>query len=151
MPLDAQRILIPVTESSHSEHAFRWACHMAKDARAELLALHVIEVPLSMSLAAEVTEDIENAEKLLTRYEQIARREQKPRLQARCVRARQAGAAVTREAEIEDVDLVIVGIPFHRNLGHYQLGTTGSYIFQHASCEVLLWREPMPVNRLVEN
>ena len=150
MPLDARRILIPITESSHSEHAFRWACHMAKDAKADLLALHVIEMPLSMSLAAEVTEDINRAEKLLSRYEQIAKRENRPRLQARCVRARQAGAAITREAEIENVDLVIIGISFHRNLGSYHLGTTGSYVFQHAACEVLLWREPRPINGLAE-
>ena len=151
MPLNAQRILIPINDSPHSEHAFRWACHMAKDAKAELLAVHVIVVPLAMSLEAEVTEDIEAAEKLLTRYEQIARHEQRPKLTARCVRARQVGAAVAKEAEIEQVDLVIAGIPFSRNLGQYHLGTTGSYIFQHTSCQVLLWREPMPVNIWVEN
>jgi nucleotide-binding universal stress UspA family protein len=146
MPLDAQRILIPINYSSHSERAFRWACHMAKDARALLLALHVIEVPLEMALEAEVTEEIEAAEKLLTHFEQIARREQKPRLEARCVRARRVGAAVAKEAEIEQVDLVIVGIPFNRRLGQYHLGNTGSYVFQHASCQVLLWREPIPPN-----
>jgi nucleotide-binding universal stress UspA family protein len=151
MPLDAQRILIPINNSPHSEHAFRWACHMAKDAHAELLALHVIEVPLEMSLEAEVTEDIEEAEQLLTRYEQIARHEKKPKLTARCVRGRQAGAAVAKEAEIEQVDLVIVGIPYSRNLGQYRLGTTGSYIFQRTGCQVLLWREPMPPNHLIEN
>jgi nucleotide-binding universal stress UspA family protein len=144
MSLDAQRILIPVNNSSHSENTFRWACHMAKDAKAELIALHVVEVPLEKSLEAEVTEEIERAEQLLIWYEQIARKEQKPRLQARCVRARQVGAAVTQEADIEQVDLVIVGIPFRRNMGRYQLGRIGSYIFQHTSCQVLLWREPMP-------
>ena len=151
MPLDTRRILIPINGSTHSERAFRWACHMAKNAKAELLVLHVIEVPLAMSLEAEVTEDIDNSEKLLRRYEQIARQEQKPKLTARSVRGRQAGAAVAKEAEIEQVDLVIVGISFSRNLGQYHLGSTGSYIFQHTSCEVLLWREPMPPNILVEN
>ncbi len=151
MALDAQRILIPINASPHCEHAFRWACHMAKGAKAELVALHVIEVPLSMALEAEVTEDIEEAEKLLRKFEQIARQEQKPKLTARSVRARQAGAAVAREAEIEKVDLVIVGIPFSRNLGQYHLGSTGSYIFQHTTCQVLLWRETIPPNIWVES
>jgi len=151
MALDAQRILVPINDSSQSELAFRWACHMAKDARAELIALHVIVIPLAKSLEAEITEDIEEAEKLLTRYEQIARREQKPKLEARCVRARQVGAAVAREADIEQVDLVIVGIPFDRNMGKYQLGRIGSYVFQHATCQVLLWREPMPPGFIWEN
>ena len=151
MPLNTQRILIPVNDRPHSEHAFRWACHMAKDARAELFAVHVIEVPLWMPLEAEFTDDMEEAEELLNKYEKIARQEHKPRLKARSVRARQAGAAVAKEAEIEQVDLVIVGIPFSRNLGQYHLGTTGSYIFQHTSCQVLLWREPMPPNIWMEN
>ena len=151
MPLGTQRILIPVNDRPHSEHAFRGACHMAKDAKAELFAIHVIEVPLSMPLEAEFTDDMEEAEKLLNRFERIARQEHKPRLTARSVRARQAGAAVAKEAEIEQVDLVIVGIPFSRNLGQYHLGTTGSYIFQHTSCQVLLWREQMPPNIWMEN
>ena len=151
MALDAQRILVPINDSPQSELAFRWACHMAKDVRAELIALHVIVIPLTKSLEAEITEDIEEAEKLLTRYEQISRREQKPKLEARCVRARQVGAAVAREAEIEQVDLVIVGIPFDRNMGKYQLGSIASYVFQHTTCQVLLWREPMPPGFIWEN
>ena len=151
MPLDAQRILIPVNRSAHSERTFRWACHMAKNAHAELIALHVIVVPLEKSLEAEVTEEIDRAEELLTWYEQIARREQKPKLHARCVRARQVGAAVAKEADIEQVDLVIVGIPFDRHMGRYELGITGSYIFQHTSCQVLLWREPMPHDSPLES
>lgn len=147
MPLDARRILIPIIDSQHSERAFRWACHMAREARAELLALHVIEVPLSVSLASEITTDIDRAEELLERYENIARRERRPKLQARCVRARQAGAAVTREAVSEQVDLVVVPIPFHSLLGRYRLGTTGSYIFQHATCQVVIWREPRPATQ----
>ncbi len=146
MPLDAERILIPINDSAQSELAFRWACHMAKDAGALLRAVHVIEVPLSYALEAEVTWDIEMAEELLLRYERIARAERKPRLETRCIRARQAGAAVAREAEIERADLVIVGVPYSRTLGRYRLGSTGAYVFQHAPCHVLLWREPMPAN-----
>ena len=111
MPLDARRILIPIIDSRHSERAFRWACHMAREARAELLALHVIEVPLNVSLASEITADIDKAEELLEKFEQIARKERRPKLQARCVRARQAGAAVTREAATEQVDLTFSSTP----------------------------------------
>ncbi len=149
MSLDAKRILIPINDSPHSERAFRWACHIAKDAEAKLCAIHVIEVPLTLSLEAEVTEDIDRAEELLSRYERIAKEEKFRALDARCLRSRQAGAAVTREAEIEQADLVIVGISCKRSLGQSDLGNTGSYIFQHASCQVLLWREPIPVASLI--
>ena len=148
MSLDANRILIPINDSPHSERAFRWACHMARDAKAKLCAVHVIEVPLTLSLESEVTEDIDRAEQLLDKYERIALNEGYKGLEARCIRSRQAGAAVTREAEIELADLIIVGISYHSTLGQSDLGSTGSYIFQHASCQVLLWREPMPVTSL---
>ena len=148
MSLDAKRILIPINDSNHSQRAFRWACHMAQDAKAALYAVHVIEVPLSLSLEDEVAEDIDRAEKLLERYEAIAREEGFRDLQARCLRSRQAGAAVVRESEIEQSDLIVVGISYHRSLGQSDLGITGAYIFQHAACQVLLWREPVPVSTL---
>jgi len=69
----------------------------------------------------------------------------------RSVRARQAGAAVAKEAEIEQVDLVILGIPSNPNLGQYPLGRTGSYIFRHTSCEVLLWRETVSPSNQARN
>ena len=148
MSLDAKRILIPINDSDHSKRAFRWACHMAQDAKATLYAVYVIEVPLSLSLETEVSEDIDNAERLLLSYEDIAKEEGFKDLQARCIRSRQAGAAVVRESEIEQTDLVIVGISYHRSLGQSDLGNTGSYIFQHAACQVLLWREPVPATAL---
>lgn len=148
MSLDAKRILIPINDTSHSQRAFRWACHIAQDAKASLYAVHVIEVPLSLSLEAEVSEDIDRAEQLLEQYESIAREEGFRNLQARCLRSRQAGAAVVRESEIEQADLIIAGISYHQTLGQSDLGITGSYIFQHAACQVLLWREPVPVAAL---
>lgn len=148
MSLDAKRILSPINDSPHSQRAFRWACHMAQDAKASLYAVHVIEVPLSLSLEAEVAEEIDKAEKILEDYESIAREEGLRNLQARCLRSRQAGAAVVREAEIEQADLIVAGISYNRSLGQSDLGITGAYIFQHAACQVLLWREPVPISAL---
>ena len=122
MSLDAKRILIPISDSTHSQRAFRWACHMAQDAKATLHAVHVIEVPLSLSLEDEVAEDIDRAEKLLEKYEAFAKEEGFRGLQARCLRSRQAGAAVVRESEIEQSDLIIVGISYHRSLGQSDPG-----------------------------
>ena len=145
MSLDASRILIPVNDSSHSERAFRWACHMAQDAKAQLFAVHVIEIPLNLALESEIPEEVDKAERLAERYERIAMEEGNRGLEVRCIRARQAGAAATREAEILQADLMIVGISYHSTLGQSDLGITGAYIFQHAACQVLMWREPMPV------
>ena len=141
-------ILVPVNDSPHSERAFRWACQVARSNKAQLHALHVIEVPLSQSLEAEITADVDRAEELLTRYERIAREEKYRGLEAGCLRARQAGAAIVREVEIKRAEMIVVGIPYNRTMGQCSMGSAASYIFQHASCQVLLWRDTGPVAAL---
>ncbi len=138
-------ILVPVNNSPHSERAFRWACHMARSGKVRLHALHVIEVPLSLSLEAEITEEIDRAEKLLSRYEHFAQEEKYRGLQAGCVRARQAGTAVLREAEIKRAEMIVLGIPYSAPMGQCSMGAAAAHIFQYASCQVLLWRDTAPV------
>lgn len=138
-------ILVPVNDSPHSERAFRWACQVARSNKARLHALHVIEVPLSLSLEAEITADVDRAEDLLSRYERIAREEKYRGLEAGCLRARQAGAAIVREMEIKRAEMIVVGIPYNRSMGQCSMGSAASYIFQNASCQVLLWRDTAPV------
>ncbi len=137
-------ILVPVNDSPHSERAFRWACHVARKNKAQLHVIHVIEVPLSLSLEAEITEDVDRAEELLSRYERIAHEEKYRGLAAGCLRARQAGSAIVREAEFKKAEMVVVGIPYHHSLGQCSMGAAASYIFQYASCQVLLWRDTAP-------
>lgn len=143
----ASNILVPVTDSPHSERAFRWACHVAKKSKAQLHALHVIEVPLSLSLEAEITEDVERAEELLSCYERIAHEEKYRGLEAGCLRARQAGAAIVREVEIKQAQMIVVGIPYNHSMGQCSMGAAASHIFQYAPCQVLLWRDPAPYTR----
>lgn len=138
-------ILVPVNDSLPSERAFRWACQMARSNKARLHALHVIEVPLSLSLEAEITEDVDRAEELLARYERIAREEKYRGLQTGCLRARHAGAAILLEVGIKQPEMIVVGIPYNRSMGQCNMGSSASYIFQNASCQVLLWRDTGPV------
>ena len=138
-------ILVPVNDSPHSERAFRWACHVARSNKAQLHTLHVIEVPLTLSLEAEITADVDRAEELLARYERIAHDEKYRGLEAGCLRARQAGAAIVREVEVKRAEMIVVGIPYNRTMGQCSMGATASHVFQYASCQVLLWRDTAPV------
>jgi nucleotide-binding universal stress UspA family protein len=142
MPLNTKRILVAVNGTPNCENMFRWACHMAKEAKGELYAIHVIEVPLEFSLEVEIKEDIDRGEEILTRAEVIASEEKYKKLQARSVRARQAGPAIVLESVDRQMDLVVVGVPYHYSFGSCLLGATASYIFDNASCQVMLWREP---------
>ena len=91
MRLDAKRILVPVNGKPYSERVFRWACQMARESKTELHAVYVIEVPLELSLESEISEDINKGEDIMARIEAIASEEKYKGLQARFLRARQAG------------------------------------------------------------
>ena len=141
MRLDAKRILVPVNGKPYSERTFRWACQIAREAKTELHAVYVIEVPLALSLESEISEDLDKGEEILARIEAIASEEKYNGLQARVLRARQAGPAVVAESENKFMDLLIVGIPYNRRFGESLMGPTASYIFHNASCQIMLSRE----------
>ena len=117
---------------------------MARESKTELHAVYVIEVPLELSLESEISSDINKGEEILARIEAIASEEKYKGLQARFLRARQAGPAVVLESEDRFMDLLIVGIPYIRRFGSCVLGTTASYIFNNSSCQVMFWREQAP-------
>ena len=144
MRLDAKRILVPVNGKPYSERSFRWACQIAREAKTELHAVYVIEVPLALSLESEISDDINKGEEILTRIEAIASEEKYKGLQARFLRARQAGPAVVAESESKFMDLLIVGVPYKRQFGECSLGSTASYIFHNVSCQIMLSREQAP-------
>lgn len=145
MKQEVKNILVPVTDSLHSERAFRWACQVARSGKARLHALHVIEVPLSLSLEAEITADVDRAERLLFRYERIAHEEKYRGLDAGCLRARQAGAAIVQEAQVKQAEMIVVGILYNHKMGQCSMGPAASYVFQHAPCQVMLWRDTAPL------
>ena len=141
MKLDAKRILVPVNGKPYSERTFRWACQIARESKTKLHAVYVIEVPLALSLEAEISEDINIGEEVLARIEAIASEEKYKGLQARFLRARQAGPAVVAESENKFMDLLIIGIPYNHRFGECSMGPTGSYILNNASCQIMLNRE----------
>jgi hypothetical protein len=95
---------------------------MARESKTELHAVYVIEVPLELSLESEISSDINKGEEILARIEAIASEEKYKGLQARFLRARQAGPAVVLESEDRFMDLLVVGVPYNRRFGCRQIG-----------------------------
>ena len=144
MKLSAKRILVPVNGDPASEQTFRWACQLARQSKAQLHAVYVIEVPLELPLEAENLQAVNRAEEILARIEAIGAEEKFKELQAEALRARRAGPAIVSETEDRHMDAVILGIPYRRRFGSCSLGSTATYIFNNASCQVIFWRERAP-------
>ncbi len=142
MRLNAKRMLVPVDGSEISELAFRSACRTAREYKAELHAVYVIEMPLGLPLEAEIQADIDRGEEVLRRMEAIASKEKFKGVQGTCLRARQPGPAIVMEAERRRADLIIMGIPYKQRLGSWDMGPTAEYILRNTSCQLILWRQP---------
>ena len=141
---EEMRILVPVNGKPASDHAFRWACRLARHYRARLYAVYVYEVPLTLPLESELVSELREGEEILERMEGVAIAERYS-VNAGLLEARRAGPAIVRDAEERRADLLVVGLPWQRGGGSARLGETADYILKNAPCQVLFSREPAPV------
>lgn len=142
---EGMRILVPVNGKPASDHAFRWAGQLARQARASLYAVYVIELPLEFPLgSAEASGRQQQGEDILSRIEAIAAAERCP-VNATLMESRSAGPAIVQEAEERRANLLVVGLPWQRRAGADLLGETPAYILKNAPCQTLFSREPAPV------
>ena len=140
MTMDVERILVPIIGDKAGEEAFRLACGLSKESKAKLYALYIIEVKQELPLDAEV--DSSQGEAILGRIEAVSQ-EEKCRVEAEYLQARQAGPAIVQESIERRVGLIVLGVPYRRRFGQFTLGHTPAYILKNAPCPVILWREQM--------
>lgn len=136
-------MLVAVDGSPSSYKALAIACDIARRNKATVSVLHVIEVPRSLPLDADLGPEVERGESILTRAEKVAD-EHDIQLEGELLQARQAGHAVVDEAAEAGVDAIIVGLEYHRPYGRFQLGRLPQYILENALCEVWLFRYAPP-------
>lgn len=138
------RILVPVKGIPIDDTAIRLACQIAKGTKAQILAIHVIEVERHLPLDVEDEARMNRADTVLAHAEHIAK-SLRSSLETEVLQARSAGAALMNEAATRGVDLIVMGIPYrHMVGGDFRLGTTTQYILKNATCPVWLCREAAP-------
>jgi nucleotide-binding universal stress UspA family protein len=136
----ARRFLVAISGNIADEEVVRLACTMAKKVKAEVFVVYVIEVHRTLPLDAVVEHDIEKAEAILTRAEDIAA-ENDYEVETDLVQARDAGAAIVDEVRERKIDLVLMGVHNKKRFGHFSLGDVIPYVLEEAPCPVLLYRD----------
>jgi nucleotide-binding universal stress UspA family protein len=136
----ATRILVAVSGHQVDEETVRLACRMAKRANAHLYAVHIIEVNRSLPLGAVLEREVERGEAILDEVEQLAA-EDDLEVETELVQARDTGPAIVGEAEEWGADVIVMGLPYKRRFGEFNLGKTVPYVLKNAPCRVLLFRE----------
>lgn len=134
------RILVAVSGTSADEEAIKLACDLAKKSKAEVYVVYVIEVKRSLPLDAVIESEIEKAEKVLTRAEDIAG-DRDYEVETDLIQARDAGPAIVDEAMERNVDLILMGLVYKKRFGSFSLGRVIPYVLEEAPCRVLLLRE----------
>jgi basic amino acid/polyamine antiporter, APA family len=137
-----KKIMVALAGSKFDQEVVQLGVELAKKRKAQLFALHIIEVPQALPLDADLPQAMQRGEKILEMAEQWAT-EMEYKIDADLLQARSAGAAITDESIERNVDLVIMAVPYRKKFGDFYLGSTVSYVLKHAPCRTWVCREPM--------
>jgi nucleotide-binding universal stress UspA family protein len=139
---ELKSLLVPVDGSPESLRALEFACGLAKRSKGKVHVVHVIEVKRSLPLDAELVTEALRGEEILDEAERVAKRLDLE-VQADLLQAREAGHAIIDEAGERSADAIVVGVPFSRPFGDFELGRVPAHILKNASCQVILLRMPL--------
>ena len=136
------RILVPMKLGVIGEEMLATAVKLAAEHDAEVVALHVIRVPLEQPLDAPMHDEEERAEASIAEAKLLGA-DFGVTVEGRIVRARAIGHAIVEAAG--DVDLIVVGsAPRWRRQSRF-FSPTVDFVLRRAPCEVLIVAFPQSV------
>ena len=136
------RVLIAVGGNAVDVESVRLGCRMGQPQGAHLYAVHVIEVNRSLPLGASMDDAVERGERTLDELERVAEAASME-LETELVQARDTGPAIVDEAVEWGADAIVMGLPYKRRFGEFNLGRTVPYVLKNAPCRVILFREKL--------
>jgi nucleotide-binding universal stress UspA family protein len=133
------RILVPVTDNTVSEKAMDFAARLAAERHASVTAVTVIEVPPLLPLDADMSEEEEDAHRLLERVQAIAG-SYGVGVSPRILRARQAASAIVEHATTIRAEIVVMGSARKRRRGSHApvFGNNVQDVLREAPCRVMV-------------
>jgi nucleotide-binding universal stress UspA family protein len=136
-----RKILVPVRGSSYNERAVELACRLGTDQRAEIIACHVVEVPLALPLSTPLPPEEARGGEILERAKAIIESHGLP---ARSVmqRERDVARGVLRVAQDEDVDMVVIGINPKNLAAGESVGRATEQLLRRSHIEVIVDMHP---------
>jgi basic amino acid/polyamine antiporter, APA family len=138
LTVEYRTIVVPVKRTEESEEALVAAARLAAERGATVAIVHVIEVPLSLPLDAQLPEEEDTAEDLLDDAQALVE-SYGVRAVTRLLRARKAGPAIVDDARRRDAELVLLGAPRHAVAERRRVfGGTVDYVLRESPCRVLV-------------
>ncbi len=138
--MQLKRILVPLAGTSVDPEVIRVAVALGKPAKAEIVAIYVIEVRWNLPLDAILEPESERGEGVLDDAVKVAEKAG-THLETELVQAREAAAAIIDTARDRKADLIVLGMPFRKRLGRVYVGKTVQSVYVGAHCAVLAYRQ----------
>lgn len=140
---DGHRIIVPLLESAVSMQAVDLACQLASERKAKIILVYVIEVPYTLGLDVPLPGAEDRARRLLLQGASIAE-ERGLQTESRILRNRTAEEAILELSRETGVEAIVVGMGTASWWSFSQMGRTVSGLFQHAPCQVVIAKAPLP-------
>ena len=138
--MQLRRILVPLAGTSVDPDVIRVAAALAKPSRAEVIAIHVIEVRWNLALDAVLDAETERGELLLDEATKVGAKAGVT-IETELLQAREAAAAIIDTARERKTDLIVLGMPYRKRLGKVYVGRTVTNVYVGAPCAVLAYRQ----------
>lgn len=139
-----RRAIIALNGAPSDARLVRLVADMARQWRAELVAVHVVEMTWNLPLDADIAGRSEEAQRVLDLAEATAD-QAKTALEPVLLQARDVAAALVDEAVERDADLLVLGLPYRTRFGgDFAMGRTIPYVLKNAPCAVWVVRDAMP-------
>ena len=138
-----RRALVALNGGPSDARIVSLVADQARQNKAELIAVHVVEIDWTLPLDADIAGRSEEVQRILDMAEEVAER-YKLTLEPVLLQARDVGAAIVDEAIERGADLLVVGLPYRKRFGgEFAIGRTIPYILQNAPCAVWVVRDPI--------
>jgi nucleotide-binding universal stress UspA family protein len=140
--VSAKRILVPINGNPTDDEVVALASSLASRNGAEVNVIYVIEVKRTLPLDADLPPEAERGETILASAERVAK-SSRQEIQADLLQAREGdvGPTIVDEARERGADLILLGIPYKKRFGEFDLGRTVPFVLKHAPCRVWLCRQ----------
>ena len=138
--MQLKRIVVPLAGTSVDPDVIRVAATLAKPNKAQVIAIHVIEVRWNLALDAVLDAETERGEQLLDEAVKLGS-QAGVTIETELLQAREAAAAIIDTARERGADLIVLGMPYRRRLGRVYVGRTVTSVYVGAPCAVLAYRQ----------
>ena len=138
------RAVVALNGGTSDARIVRLVADQAARTKAEVIAVHVVEIDWTLPLDADIAGRSEEVQRVLDTAEAIAE-SARVVMEPVLLQARDVGAAIVDEATERGADLLVLGLPYRKRFGgEFAIGRTIPYVLQNAPCAVWVVREPMP-------